>query len=629
MDSTKIAYSALQTSQRAIATTSHNIANANTEGYSRQRAELVAKPPERREGDFYGTGVFVDRVRRIADEFVNAQMREVGAEFGRLSVFQDFTQRIDNLLAEDDTSLGSAMQEFFNALEGVNVNPSSIPLRQEFLSRAENLVNRFHALDTRLRALTDEIGSRIKGRVDEINALSAGIAEMNRKIAVAASQTSGEPPNDLLDQRDRMVQQLAELTGARVVKAENHAINVLIGSGVSLVTGNHAEQLAALPDAFDRSKLVIALANNGTPIEISHLLGKGEIGGLLASYTEVIEPVRNELGQLAMAFGDAFNTQHRKGMDALGELGSDFFALGSAQGFARETNTGAAIPVATITDTRQLTSADYQLDWDGTIYTLTRLSDMATVSGPGPLTMDGVQFGTTGAVAAGDSFRFRPVASAARGIEVLVRNTDRIALASPLRTEALTNNVGSAKLGRPDITDASHANLLDTVEFRFITAGTFDVIDTTTNTTLNGAPLTYTSGMTVGYQGWQVSLSGTPAAGDTLRLSRNTSGIGDNTNGTALADLQNALIVEGRATFSADYGSLISRVGNLTRQTDISFTAQEAVLRQTQDRRDSVSGVNLDEEAINLTRYQQTYNAAAQVIATSNSLFDSILSIFR
>ncbi|MGF1548219.1 MAG: flagellar hook-associated protein FlgK [Thiotrichales bacterium] len=629
MESIKIAYSALQTSQRAIATTSHNIANANTEGYSRQRVELATKPPEVHGGQFYGTGAFVERVQRLADQFIETQMREVGAENGRLNVFTDFTARIDNLLAQDSTSIGTAIQDFFNAIEALNVDPASVPLRQELMSRAENLAGRFGILDTRMEGLTQEINNRIRANVEEINTLSTGIAEMNRKIAVSASQIGGAPPGDLVDARGVLIQKLATLTGGAVVDTGNHMVNVFAGSGVNLVVGSHSERLVAIENPFDPSKSAIALANNGTPINVTHLLGKGEIGGLMTASRDLIEPVRNELGQLALTLADAVNEQHAKGMDLNGQFGGTFFKLGEAQTFTRGTNTGTGAVTATITDTRQITASDYELYYDGTNYTLTRLADnqnqiFATL----PASADGFELTLTGVVAAGDAFRIRPAVGASRAFGLEVNDLNKIALASPLRSDASLSNTGSVKATAPGVTDATHPNLLNTVELRFTTANTFDVLDTTSGATL-AAGLAFSDGMTLAYNGWQTQLSGIAAPGDAVTLARNTSGVGDNKNGTALAALQNQLIVGGKATFSSDYGSLVSRVGNITRQAQISLESQQTLLQQTQDRRDSVSGVNLDEEAINLTRYQQTYNAAAQMIATSNQLFNSILSIFR
>ncbi len=629
MESIKIAYSALQNSQRAIATTSHNIANANTEGYSRQRVELATKPPEVHGGQFYGTGAFVDRVRRLADQFIETQMREVGAESGRLKVFNDFTGRVDNLLAEDSTSIGTAIQDFFNAIEALNVDPASVPLRQELMSRAENLAGRFDILDTRMEGLTQEIGNRVRANVDEINALSSSIAEMNRKISVAASQIGGAPPGDLVDARGVLIQKLATLTGGSVIDAGNHVVNVFAGSGVNLVVGGHSERLVAVDDPFDPSKVSIALANNGNPIDVSHLLGKGEIGGLLTASRDLIEPVRNELGQLALTLADAVNTQHAKGMDLNGQLGGNFFSVGEARTFARDSNTGNGVLTATITDSRQVTAADYELYFDGANYTLTRLSDRQNqVFATLPASVDGFELALTGVVAAGDSFRIRPTVGAARAFGLEINDLSKLALASPLRSEASLTNTGTIKAAAPNATDATNPALMNSVELRFTAANTFDVFDTNSGATL-ATGVAYTDGMTVAYNGWQMQLGGLPATGDVLTLSRNTSGVGDNRNGTALAALQNQLIVGGKASFSSDYGSLVSRVGNITRQAQISFDSQQTLFQQTQDRRDSISGVNLDEEAIDLTRYQQTYNAAAQMIATSNQLFNSILSIFR
>ncbi len=612
--------------QRALSTTGHNIANANTEGYSRQRADLTAAPPQYFGGSFIGSGVRVASIERIQDEFLNLQVRTAGSESSRLDSFYALSSKIDGLLADTETGLPNVLQDFFASVQEVANDPTSAAARQVLLGNAGTLTDRFHFIDGQLNSLNHEINTRLGDSVNEINVLADNIAKLNKTIVQATGQAGGAPPNDLLDQRDQLITELSGLVSVNVVPQDDGAVNVFIGNGQALVMAMDARPLSLVTDPADASKSQIAHDGGAGQVIISNQLSGGTVGGLLDFRREVLGDASNALGRIAAVLADSFNNQHSAGMDLNGDMGADFFTMPVPQVISNKTNAGGATVSAAINDASSLTTSDYRLSYDGSNYNLTRLSDNTQVSGPGPLLMDGFEVSVSGAAVSGDSYLIRPVGSAARDIVLAITDTNRIAAASPVRSEALVSNLGNAGMSQANVIDASDSALLNSVEIQFNNPATnFDVVDTVTGTTL-AAGVAYTSGGLIQYNGWQATISGDPVAGDTFRIEQNTGGGSDNRNALTLAGLQSESLIGGSASYQEGYGALVGRVGSVTRQAEINSHAQTGLLQHAVEARDSVSGVNLDEEAINLTRYQQAYQAAAQVITTADSLFQTLLN---
>lgn len=615
--------------QRSLAVTSHNISNANTEGYSRQRADLTSRIPQSFGNGYFGRGVQVAGVSRFHDDFLSLQLQNATSESQRLSTFHSFASRVDNLLADSQSGLAPSLQGFFNSVQDVANDPASIPARQVMLSEAEGLAERFQYLDGQLETMDLEVNGRLQGMVTSVNSLSANIADLNDSIVIAFGQSGGHPPNDLLDQRDQMINELAELVSVDVVPQEDHSLNVFIGNGERLVVGNQAQILKVTPDPDEPTQLQVGYDAGAATVIISDQLNGGEIGGTLDFRREVLNSARNELGRIAMVFADTVNAQQGQGTDLNGSLGVDLFSVSSPQVTVNSYNTGAAAVTASIQDSTALTASDYRLSYDGASYSLTRLSDNVSVSGAGPLTMDGFQVDITGAAASGDSFLINPVRKGAQDISVAIHDPAQIAAAAPIVGGVVTSNTGNGVIGPAEVIDISDPDLLDDVEIRFNNPSTdFDVVNLSDGTTV-ASGVAYTSGDNIEFNGWRVAISETPAAGDSFTLRRNADGVADNRNALQLAGLQTETLVGGSASYEEGYGALIGQVGTVTRQAEISNTAQAGILQQAQQARDSVSGVNLDEEAINLMRYQQAYQASAQVIATAESLFQTLLGAIQ
>ncbi|MDP1707780.1 MAG: flagellar hook-associated protein FlgK [Gammaproteobacteria bacterium] len=634
-DTLGVSVSGLIAAQRALATASHNIANVNTEGYSRQRVALGTNTPQFSGNGYIGSGVQVSGITRIYDAFLIQQVRTNTSANSQLQIYYNMASQVDNLLADNKAGLAPALQEFFNAVQGVANNPASIPSRQVMLSSATALTDRFHYFDRRLSDLNNGINSQLATAVAEINSLAAGIAKLNSSITTAQGANNGQLPNDLLDQRDILIAKLATQVAVTTVTQDDGAVNVFIGSGQSLVLGAQANTLSTSTNAFDSSRKEVTITVGSIATTITDNLIGGITGGLLDFRRTVLDSAQNALGRVADGLAITFNAQHGAGQDLNGVLGANFFTSGTAQVLARtgsSPNTGTGVVNASITSIGALTTSDYLLQNTGGSYTLTRLSDNTTTTLAGfpgtPATVDGVTISLgAGTINTGDSFLIRPTRNGAANIGVAISDTRKIAAAAPIRTSATLANTGAGTISSGTVVNAADTNLQQLVTITFTSATTYDVTGPGTG---NPTGLAYTPGANISYNGWQIQLNGTPAAGDTFSVEPNTSGVADNRNALLLVGLQTQnTLAAGTATYQADYGQLVADVGSKTHQADINRKAQEALLNQIIQTREAVSGVNLDEEAADLIRYQQAYQAAARVIGTTNELFDTLLATLR
>ena len=622
MGSMEIGYTALNASRQALNTVSHNIANANTEGYSRQRVNQVTHLPTSDGGLYFGNGVKISDVQQLRDRFVEGQVRDLSSEQQRLDAFHNLASRIDNLLAEDNASLTPAMQAFFNSLDQLNTDPDSTANRQAVLSEAQNLVDRFNVLESQVGGLYADSNKLIESEVSEINVLAKNIAELNNKIN---SAPGGQPPNDLLDKRNLLIKELSGHISINAVEQSNNMVNIYAGNGIALVNNAQSTTLGVSPNAMESSRLEVSLGNT----EVSANIQGGSLGGIMDFRREMLDDASNNLGRLATTLATTVNEQHGLGMDRNGATGGDFFSVAKPLVFSNEHNTGNGVVGAIITDAQALSGSDYSLSFDGSSYSITRLADNATTTGALPVNMDGIEFSLAGgAPSAGDSFLIRPTVNGAKNISLALHNTNEIAAASPLRSLSSLNNAGDAAISTPQILDINDPDLSAATEIRFTSETSFDLVDPGSGTVLS-AGQTYTAGDSIDFQGWRVNIGGSPVTGDSFRIEANSNGSGDNSNGLLLSNLQFGETVENQSTYQEAYGALINDVGSMTRRTEINRDSQDTLLSQAEAARDAVSGVNLDEEAVNLTKYQQAYQAAAQVIATSRSLFDTVLSVIR
>ncbi len=626
--------SALYSAQLAIATTGHNIANANTTGYRRQEVVFGTQTPVQTGSGFIGQGATVETVRRVYSDFLERQVTQNEASAGYLDRYQQGMNQIDSILGDRSLGFSNTAQSFFSALNDLSNNPTSIPSRQAVLGAAENLTSNLSSVGTYLQSLQDGINVEIDSMVGRVNTYAKNIFDLNNKIS-AIQTASGQPPNDLLDQRDQMVSELNQLVGVQVLKDSNTgAFSVFIGKGYQLVGPAGISPLKADYSKEDPRRMEVTVGSSGVQLSGNTGAFGGELGGLLDFRTEVLDQAQNSLGRVATVLAQSFNDQHKLGTDLNGNPGGNFFIAPSPTVYSRTTNAGNAVIGATITNASALTLSDYRLTFNGPDYTLVRKSDGVTT----PITaaqmaagysVDGMSISLgSGVPTAGDSFLIRPTVNGSTSIGVNILNPEQIAAASPVVASAATANTGGAQLIQPTV-NSLNANLTSTVTITFNSPvpgpQTFDVSGPGTGNPTN---VPFTSGGNISYNGWTFAVVGTPAAGDTFTISANTNGVLDNRNAIALAALQtNSTLVGGVATLEGAYSSMVGSIGNKASEVKVNQKAQANLLDQTRQIQQSASGVNLDEEAASLIRYQQVYQAAAKVLQTASTMFDTLLNI--
>ena len=618
--------SALRATQRGLDTTSHNIANVSTDGYTRQRVEFQSRPAESSGSGWIGTGVQVSTVRRVYDQFLVQQTRASGTNLARLDAFATQAERIDNLLGDPANGLSSSLQSFTDAINEVSTTPASIPARQVLISEGRALSERLKSYDSRLRDMSTELNARLGVEAQEISTLAQGIAKLNGNISVAAQQT-GQPPNDLLDQRDALIDELSTKVGVSVV-ADGDSLNVFIGNGQPLVLGTSASQVVTQVDPLDPERTTLALRTPGGNVDLSRVISGGTLGGLLDWRSQMLDPARNELGRISIAIATQVNAQHREGMDLTGALGGNFFNIGAASATAATANTGTAAVTVTRTNIGALTAHDYVLGRTATGYTLRRPDTGAAVSFTGtgtvgdPILADGLSIVVGAGIATGDQYTIRPARDAIAGMSVAITDPAKIAAAAPIRAAAASTNTGSGTVTPGEVLDPTNAALLTPVNIDFTSATTYSV---------NGAgSFTYTPGSAIDVNGWRVQISGAPAAGDRFTVTNNAGATGDNRNALALADSLRTPVLNGGTTSAyAAIEKLTTDVAMSTQASQVNRDAEAAIHDADVAAQDAVSGVNLDEEAANLLRYQQAYAAAAQIISVANEMFNTLLNAVR
>ncbi len=648
-DFLRTALSGLRASQHGLATAGHNIANVNNRNYSRQYVELVARRPELQSGRGYvGTGVELAGIGRAYDAFLSAQVREHSSGQQQLSTLDGLLKQLNSLVAAPETSLAPALQDFFNAMRDVAEAPHSTPARQVALSQAESMVSRFRDMDAQLQALRDNASQGSRDTVTEINTLAEALAKVNSDIQLAGGSGA---PGDLLDQRDGLLGELARRVNLQTVFNADGTANVFIGKGQSLVLGNERRRLEAVSSIFDPSEVEIRYAGQKNGSDISEFLSGGKIGGYLGFRNEVLAPMQRDFGMVARGIAEAVNAQHRAGVDLGGRFGRDFFSVGAPRALSSDLNAGSGALGVTVADVTQLQRSDYELSFDGASYRLTRLSDKQSVwSGaalPPASPVDGLDIRfASGAVAAGDRFLIQPTHMAGMRFDVALTNPGEIAAAAPILATAGTVNKGTGRVSAGDVVDAANAALQASVEIVFTSDTQFSVIDKASGTPVSdpatGLPmagLSFTPGQEIRANGWSVELDGVPKRGDTFVVEANASNAsGDNRNAQKLADLESkAVLLQGpevdsgtgkprpTADFKGFYAIMVADSATRGNRTSNGLKAQEALLDKAVKTRDSLSGVNVDEEAGDILKFQQSYQASAQLIQLADELFKTLL----
>ena len=622
--------SGLVAAQRALEATSNNVANAGTEGYVRRRtvqAEAITAGAGLTAA--LGSGVRVTGVERIYDSFLTDSLRSTVSSEQRAQVLTDMTTRLDNLLGSPELGIGTSIQAFFNQAELLSRDPTSASNRQQLLLQGDSLAQRFQQIGAQLGALGDEVDRRVEDSVSRINTIAASLAQINASVGRGASSA-----NDLIDQRDALLRQLTGQIDATIVKQDDGTVSVMIANGQPLVLGIRSAELSTVPDPFDPTRQQIAINFGAESRPISRQIAGGALGGLLAFRSEALDPAVRDVGLLAASLTNAFNSQHAQGVDANGNPGGDFFAAIPTQVAAASGNSPSATVTAAVADASGLQARDYELRFNGSAWLLAdaatgqSLTMTGTGTGASPFLFDGLAVVVSAGAAANDRFLIRPVAGAASGFRMAISDASAVAAAAPVRTGRSLSNASEAGIALAGIADITDPALRQPAQIRFESAGTFRVYDSGNND-LSG-PLAYTSGADISFNGWTVRISGTAANGDRFDVQPTIAGSGDNTNALALARVgRQGFRGNGQVSVDDLSARLVATVGAAAVRSGQDLKVQSSLREQVELDVESVSGVNLDEEAANLLRYQQAYQAASKIIGISDELFRSLLNMIR
>ena len=616
--------SALIAFQRALSTVGHNVANINTPGYSRQRVEFEARDATYFGYGYQGNGVQIVDVRRMADSLATSRLLDSGGELARLQQLSTLSSRLDQLFSEKATGISAPWSSFFDSVNALSSNAAGSADRESVLAQANALVTRFRQIDQHLDGLDTEVNAGLTAATGEVNRLAKEIAQLNGQIGGSSS-----PSGDLLDRRDQLISELVAFTGGNAATQDGGLVNVFSAGGQPLVVGATASTRVTVPDPYRPERLQVALETNGQRVTLDKRALGGQIGGLVEFRTTVLDPAMAELGRIATSLAQTFNEGHRAGMDQYGQMGADFFTLPAPRLSSNANNTGNASLTTSVGSVGGLNAQNVLLRFDGAAWVATHPDTGASIpmTGTGtaadPLVVNGIEVVlASGTPAANDRFLLQPTAGAAGNLGVAITDPGRIAAATPVKATTDLANTGSGKLSGLKVTDAANAALLAPADIEFIDA---------TQYTINGTgPFAYTPGQTIAYNGWSVVLDGAPAAGDTFSVGPTGANSSDNGNAKLLSNLDDARVLNGGTlTLNGAIGGLTTQVGSAARQADYSAQAQQVIHDQAQAARDAVSGVNLDEEAADLMRLQQAYQAASQIIATADTLFQSLLAATR
>ncbi|CAM3850327.1 flagellar hook-associated protein FlgK [Rahnella victoriana] len=474
------AMSGLNAAQAALSTTGNNIANVSVAGYNRQTAIIAESNGTSTSAGYIGNGVTVTGVNREYNSFVVKQLLGASATSSALSTQLDQASSIDDLLGDSSTGIDATMATFFTGLQTLTSNASDSSARQAVLGEAQGLTAQFNSSAKYLSDMNTAVNQQITQNVDQINTYATQIAKLNDQITATRGST-GQEPNALLDQRDLLVSQLNDITGVTVTQQDGDTYNVSFANGTPLVSGGSAKTVVAMASSADPSKLTVGMTQaDGSVTEIQESrLTTGSLGGTLAFRKDNLEPAINQLGQLALALGDSFNTTNKAGFDLNGDAGTDFFSFTGATTVGNTKNTGSAAVDVAYTDTSAVKASDYTMSYNGTSWDVTRVSDGAKITptagtdsnGDPTMEFDGLSVSVSGTPDTKDNFTIKTVSNVAGSLNVAISDSSLIAAASAADSGVSDNtnaqnmlNLQTAKLveGKSTLTGA-YASMVSNV----------------------------------------------------------------------------------------------------------------------------------------------------------------------
>jgi flagellar hook-associated protein 1 FlgK len=550
-----------------LQTTGNNIANANTPGYSRQSAQLSTQASQYTGRGYIGQGVTVATVVRASNMFLSQQAVAAKSAAATDGARSAMLSQLEKAFPGGESGLGQAVTQIFNAFGDVAAAPSDLSARQAVLGRLQEFASLARSSSDQVESLAANVRADVAGGVDTVNTLAEQLAKLNARIAVSIG--SGQPPNDLLDQRDQIVGRIAEQLQVHTYIGADEQVSVFVGSGQTLVQGGIANALSVQADNSDPRRIDLAIEFGGQPMVLSaDSVGEGHLAGLLRFQDSDLADTRIRLNDLVAGVVTALNAQQSFGLDLAGRGAGVFDASGTAVD---------AVPL---------------FDFDA--------------------------------------------GNAAHNLQVRITNPRDLAAASPVSAVAATGNSGTVAVTSLQV-QAVPASAYPplTLSFSQGAAGIeVDLIDADGLSVLPAGKQPYVAGASIVQDGLSITLAGAPRAGDTIVLAPTTAPAASNGNALAFDALATrALVLDSHSgasqtatdAFANLLGDVGVRVQGAVTAADTSATVSATATAELSGK----TGVNLDEEAARLIQYQQSYQAAAKMLQTAQTLMDTMLNIVR
>ena len=622
---------ALNTNMKALQVTGHNIANANTTGYSRQTAETQSAGYQRLGGLYFGSGVDLGTVSRSHSDYLTREAQVASSVSASDSERYARLQKLEFIFPIGESGLGSSINEMLNVWNDVTSSPADLSARVVALSRGDDVAARMRETSGQLDVLQASSLQQASGDVSDVNRLAADLAMVNQKL-IETHGVKGEP-NDLLDQRDQLVSEMSNYVQLSTLTADDGSVTVLVGGSQPLVLGGRANELSLANNPDNQAQKQINFVQAGTTYGLPDSALGGSLGGVMTFVNSDLPTVQNLLGRMALALQTEMNTQHSLGVDLNGDAGSNFFVpTDNAISIPASKNTGDAQLHSQVVDPTAMRASDYRLVFDNAGVNLVRLSDgVSTAFTSLPAEMDGLSFELdSGFGAIGDSYLIRPFANVARNMEVAIGSPSQLAVASPVMVTPDITNAEGLSIESLYAFEPS-ANLNDPVSISFLADGSFTVNGLGPDNPAPDNPgppasYNYTPGKPLQFNGWSLTLRGMPTAGDSFVITPATPGsnIQNGGNAKAVLALRDVATFEGVA-LSEGYGVLLSKLGTEVQSAQFASDYSSQMAATTENARASYSGVNLDEEAARLLQYQQAYQACAKYLQVAQGTFDTLI----
>ncbi|MBC7955307.1 MAG: flagellar hook-associated protein FlgK [Cytophagales bacterium] len=631
----------------ALQVTGNNIANANTVGYSRQEAQLATAKGQYTGAGFFGQGVNVTTVARSYDRFLTAQAAATNSLANADTARMYQLTQLESVFPLGEAGIGHAARQVLDAFVDVANNPQDSSARQVVIARTQEMAARFKTAGEQLNTLQSGVSQDMKSAIASVNALATQVADLNKQIS--ALKGSGHAPNDLLDQRDLLVNEISSYINVSSISADDGTVGLFIGGGQSLVLGSTANALKGAPDLYDPAKTQLALREGGVDRLVpTESIAGGTIAGLVRFQNEDLNAARNLLGQMAVAVSGAINQQQALGLDARqpAGAGSPLFSVGAPRTLPASANGGDAAFTLAVSDFTHVQASDYELRFDGSDYRLTRLSDGNAVVGspfsPAALAA-GVQVeGLTlqlnsGTAVSGDRFLLQAAGPAAADMRAVLSDPRGVAAASAVTGSFAVTNTGTATAASLGVVDATAYDSTLTARLSF-TSDTgdysYDMLDAS-NAVVSSGTGTWSAGTPITLNGFSLQLNGVPRSGDIINVAPTTTPAASNGNAVAFVALGSALFVGANTlangtlvpglSITDAYASALSDIGVRVQSAKSASGISSAIASTAEAARANKAGVNLDEEAARLIQFQQSYQAAAKMLQVAKDVFDTLL----